>query len=535
MKLELLRRTHPDFAPGVLQLHADLFAGGAQFRQHIGTYLPQHDVEPGAVWERRKRLAHYVNYTAPIVNLFASLVASDSLSLDDAGDWWSAWDKNVDGLGTDLEVFAKRRLVDALVAQRSWWRVELPTPDTTPDSRAQFDALGLGDARLVAVPTRNIVHWCREEDGSYRWVVEYDRREELEDWLDAAPTLTETWTLWHADGSTRRWQLRYAKGSNAPAEAAEVEAPYNPLGTSPLVCLEMPSELYLLNLLADGQLELFRKRCALSWAIDRTCYAMPVLKTASKKKPDLMGAGYYLQLGKDDSLEWPAPPSSPFDTISAYIATLKDEVYRVAQQMASGVDNNAAAVGRSGESKKADAEATTTVACALGKLVREALQKTAALIASARNEEPPKVCGYDEYKEDDLAELVDTAVNAKLLEIPSATFRKILQQRIAKASLEDLDEETKQKIDDEIAAANEPAPVVDESTNDAADAAGEGDSNAPPHAAASSTNEPPTFFAWHVETGCVTREEIRRSLGLSGKAPGIPAELSQDPSSTTSP
>ena len=33
------------------------------------------------------------------------------------------------------------------------------------------------------------------------------------------------------------------------------------------------------------------------------------------------------------------------------------------------------------------------------------------------------------------------------------------------------------------------------------------------------------FYAWHVETGCVTREEIRASLGLKGKAPGIPAEL----------
>lgn len=526
MKLELLKRTHPSFNARVLQLHADLFAGGAQFRSHLSEYLPQHDVEPGAVWERRKKLSHYINYTAPIVNLFASLVASDALEIEDEGtsEWWSAWSKNVDGLGCELQSFAKRRLVDALVSQSSWWRVELPQPDTTPDSRAQFEALGLGEARLVAVPTTSIVNWCKNDDGSYRWVVEYARREELEEWIDEAPTVTETWTLWNADGSARRWQSRYRKGSQQALEAAEIEPPYNPLGTLPLVCLELQSELYLLNLLADAQLEVFRKRCALSWAIDRTCYAMAVLKTKSKKRPDVMGAGYYMQLGVDDVLEWPAPPSSPFDTIANYIATLKDEVYRVSQQMAAGVDNNAAAVGRSGESKKADAEATTTVARALAKIVVQAVQKTVALIAKARGEQAPKVCGMDDYDGEDVAALTDAAVNAKLLEIPSPTFRKVLQTRIALGSIEDADEETKAQIRAEIEAANTIAPSPEDATNtDAQDVT-------TPDAPAATTagggvDGAAKFFQWHVETGVVTREEVRRALGLSGEAPGIPEEL----------
>ena len=56
-------------------------------------------------------------------------------------------------------------------------------------------------------------------------------------------------------------------------------------------------------------------------------------------------------------------------------------------------------------------------------------------------------------------------MNAKLLEIPSPTFRKVLQTRIALGSIEDADEETKAQIRAEIEAANTIAPSPEDEAN----------------------------------------------------------------------
>lgn len=457
-KLQQLRREHPDFDRATLDLHADLFAGGAQFRRNLGRYLPQNDVEPVAVYERRKKLAHYLNYTAPIANYFASLLVGCPLQLGGAGaagDFYAALKEDCDGNGSDLNAFARARLTDALVSRRAWVRVEFPEGDGRDvESAADFEAAGLGRARLVAVPTKSITHWSRDASGAFAWVVEYDRREALEDFLDADVTVTETWTLWRADGSARRWQIAYPKGQppQLTDDVPEVPAPHNPTGRLPLVCLELPTELWLLNHLADAQLELFRKRCGLSWSIDRTCYAMAVLKTKARKKPDLMGAGYFLQLGTEDSLDWPAPPSTPFEVIGQYVSTLKDEIHRVATQMAQGVDNNAAAIGRSGESKSSDAQATVVVLRAYGKFVAEMVERLLCLVAAGRGEsEPFDVTGMDRYEADDPAVRAAQAETLTLLEIPSETLMRETLTRLALATLADADEETKAAIKREIA------------------------------------------------------------------------------------
>ena len=58
---------------------------------------------------------------------------------------------------------------------------------------------------------------------------------------------------------------------------------------------------------------------------------------------------------------------------------LKDEIYRVAQQMALGVENNAASVGRSAESKEVDSSSTETCLKAYASPVREAAEISQAM------------------------------------------------------------------------------------------------------------------------------------------------------------
>jgi hypothetical protein len=63
---------------------------------------------------------------------------------------------------------------------------------------------------------------------------------------------------------------------------------------------------------------------------------------------------------------------------------LVEEIHRVADQMAAGISNNAAAIGRSGDSKEADMMATAVVLAALGDRVRKPILDVLDLVARAR-------------------------------------------------------------------------------------------------------------------------------------------------------
>jgi len=484
MLASLLQRKHSHYREDALQRRRDLFEGGEAFRERVKHYLLRNDMEPPEVYDRRCKSAHYVNYTAPLVNLFASWLFTDEPEVEphtqdgekvEPDAFYSRFCEDCDGLGTDDDAFLRARIVDSLVDDCAFWQVCFPKPGSTPESLAEWEQQGVGRATLRPIKARNVINWRRakrETDGQpgrLLWLLEYQRDEELLEITDADVTVTETWTLWRADGQHKRWSWSFpqSKPRKSNEDVPEIEAPYDPTGSLPIVDLCLPHELRLVEHLSSAQLEHFRKRCALSWGMDRTCYVMPVLKTKARKTPPRMGAGYYLQLGTDESLEWPAPPSTPYDTIGGYIATLKDEIHRVAIAMAQGVDNNAAAIGRSGDSKQADANATEKVLFALGKFVVLVWERTLDLVSLGRGDAYQWTArGMDEYSIADVGTLVEQAVSAELLKIQSPTFQREMQTRLALATLGDgTDEATRNAIKQEIFApdiepAKSPADVL---------------------------------------------------------------------------
>lgn len=460
MKYSLLQRTHPDAQLAAAQRHRDLFEGGEAFRARIADYLPKNEQEPDVVYKRRCARAHYLNYCARIVRWFAAALFGCPpvyRSEPEAPEWYTARLKeDADGAGTDLDVVLRDAFTRALVAGRAYVRVERPDPgDFTPASLADADRAGLRDVRLCPVPTEQVRHWRRNPDGSFAWVLEHHKREELVELDDATPTITETWTCWREDGTARRWAIAYKadRKPTATTDVPEIEAP-TPFGALPLVELALPSELHLLRHIADAQIEHFRKRNALSWSIDRTCYAMPAFFLKNKKNPPVMGAGYYLLLGETEKVEWPAPPSAPFEVIQSIARELVQEIHRVVEQMALAVDNNAAAaVGRSGDSKDADSRATQIVLPAFGVHVREFAEKVLDLVTLARGEALTwSVEGMDRYEGVDASTIVDVALASDPLAIPSVTHRREVFKAVSRAMLPHVREDVRAAIDREIEA-----------------------------------------------------------------------------------
>jgi hypothetical protein len=123
--------------------------------------------------------------------------------------------------------------------------------------------------------------------------------------------------------------------------------------------------------------------------------------------------------------------------------------------MALGVENNAAAVGRSAESKASDAESTRVVLVAFSRIVKETIEYTLDLIAAARGESVRwSVEGLDDFAAMDIDAFLNqlALLKDKVGSIPSRTFAVQANQRLAESLLRDADEKTKAKIRQEIEA-----------------------------------------------------------------------------------
>lgn len=468
MKLKLLRRRHAECDVETWQRYHHLAEGGPHFKKNIKKYLPQHEVEPAAVYKLRCELAHYLNYCGPIAQYFSSMlfssppvIASDPDTVDEE---YADFKEDADGKGTDLDAFIQECFNEAMVKKCSFARVELPTQPSDEErdklTLKDFEDQGLGAVRLCKLSPENVINWRKDERGRFLWVVEYDRREELLSFGDEECTVTETWTWW-SDDDVKRWQLQYKKSERPDIEKDVPEvAPPQHLGRIPIVALELPSTLWLMSFIADAQLEHFRKSCGLSWSIDRSCYAMPYFFLVDAKKPPKQGAGYYGLLGEKDRVEWPAPSAVPYETIETRIAALKDEIHRVAQQMARGVENNAAAVGRSGASKIADNTATEVVLGAYAHHVCEFIESLMDLVSFARSDDVNwSVTNPATFDLGDANTLIQNAILAMPLGIMSAEHQIQTQTAIAMAMNAHADETAKKKIRQQIVESFSPEAI----------------------------------------------------------------------------
>lgn len=463
MKYAALNRTHPDYDAARIDRHHDLFVGGDAFRAHVDRYLPRGGAEPLAVYKERCAKAQYLNYLGRSFRWFVAALFQSPLSFtsepETTDPFWTTLKEDCDGQGTDLDVFLSQAFLDALVHRFAWWRVEFPV-DLPPDATlADADEMDARRAVLRRVPIGDLINWRCDERGRLVWLLERSVRVELLDIGDDHATTTETWTQWREDGTVRRWELAWTKDRPKPnTDVSEVEPPPNRLGKIPFACIELPEALHLGAMAAEPQIAHFRNEAAATWAIDRACYVMPWFRLKNARKPPVMGTGYFGILGLDEDVFYPEVPSAPFAILSERGQMLVTELHRIVEQMALSVDNNAAAaVGRSGESKSADAAATQVVLPAFGRYVRAAVEVTFDMIAEGRGEALDwSVGGMDRYTVEATGSLVDTALAAEPLTIPSVTHRRELFKQLSRGMLPAVTETVRKQIEREIDAGTNP-------------------------------------------------------------------------------
>lgn len=466
-----LQQTHDSYDAELWADYDAIYAGGKKFFARIRRFLHQNEAEPATVYLKRLQEANYRCYAGGIVDYFASYLFGSELTVKakrgkaagaqaevPADPFYAAFKEDCDGLDNDIHLFLRSRVAEAMTKKVSWWLVEMPTAPADieagpADSLAEWKKQGLDKGHIRGLSADQVLDWEVDDNGVLMWAIVLSVKVTRALPGDMRTTVVERYDVYDRE-TVQRFELVYEK-SNPPAKNVNILPDGAPrahgFSRVPLVNVDVGDALWLINRVASPQLEHFRLSCAQGWGIRRTCYAMPIFNVIDKEKPPVMGVGHYIMIGKDEKMEWSAPPATPFVAIGEAIKSEKDEIYRVVHQMAMGVDNNAAAVGRSAESKEIDSAAVRVVLDALGKIVREAVERTYSLLSEARGEDYEwSIDGLDDFSDANFDELVAAALGFETIPIASPTLKREWHKRLAAAALPDADQQTKDKITAEI-------------------------------------------------------------------------------------
>ncbi len=148
----------------------DAVIGGTQYlREHAIELLPIEAREEQEAWQRRVYHAVMSPFTTRVAEQCASLILRKAINLTsrtedgEVDPYWLDLKENVDGLGTDIDTFARRIIISSVLYGHSACIVDYPSTEVAPNLAVERE---LGHRPyFVHIDARQILGW-RKDVGS---------------------------------------------------------------------------------------------------------------------------------------------------------------------------------------------------------------------------------------------------------------------------------------------------------------------------------------------------------------------------------
>lgn len=458
MQIFLLDAKHPEYKGDRWRDNLALYEGGELFEQRVRNFIQKNPQEMPDVYEFRVKDVTYRSYIGSITDYLAGAVFERPADFNtgakgQAPEWFAAWREDVDGEGADFTDFLNDVFIDSLRAPRGYILLEAYLPEVLrePISAAEHAAGGAQHVQLTRLCPEDVYDWEYGPDRKLNWCITHSCKDVRPTPMVAREWVEETWRFYDRV-AVYQFRIQYKKGERPPLETELVaEMAAHGFDQVPIVPLDVPKGLRLVERLRGAQIGHLRESAALDYSVRQTAYAMPIIFDDNVTDPGTMGSGYFWKLSQEAKVGWLSPPTESHQLMAQNIEAKRQEIYRLAHQMALGVDNNASSIGRSAESKLADSKNTNTMLGAWGTRIRECAKSLLDLISSVRREtETWRVEGFDSFESIDLAALLDAGSVVAATTFPSPTLRKVYFRRLARAVVPDLSQDERDAIDKEI-------------------------------------------------------------------------------------
>lgn len=476
-------------------------------------------------------------------------------------DFWDEFAKDADRKGTPFSGVIREAVRTALLKKKALVALDFPDPGKKPENRLEEKALGADRGYAYNLPVEELVDWELDDQGRFEWCVLYEKIVERPSPKASRSLETHRWTVWTrgeapdvdqndlaafeaakeagdlqaASRVLRTLQKRATPAPDAKARweryeftcpigwdafSPDTEIPLVDSGETsfpeiPILLLELPAGLWAGNLLGPMAVEHWSRRSALVGAEARN---MTAVTFAELGKDDgglgadaLDGATKRALREKGVDIALPGrlgvaePQAHAYEVVQRDLKDLKDEMFRVAHQMAMSVDNSSSSTRRSGESKKQDKTDVDVVLGALAVFAKVLAVRVYRVLAAAMKEADVlwTARGLDKFTAEDRTELTQEGMSLGIVldSIPSPTFRKEALTQFAFRWAPNLDPTTQDTIRKEIAdgvdshqeledkllenekdAADDPAPTPGDAHDDAQKVALEAAKNPAPGA-----------------------------------------------------
>lgn len=495
-----LRQANPCYDAKYWHRLRALYRGGKKLlgdRDLMREVFPPHRDELDDIYKERCKRAFYIPYAGEIVDhIIASLTAEPLVvSLTDAEegeplpDFYDKFVKDCSppgGKEVNINQLVRKTLLDAMQVQTGWVLYDLETPKTPDGMPVRFGSLraqetsGALDVYVDTLDAESVIDWDEDSSGELIWAIVHTSECRREGIAGRRNRTTERWVYWTRD-SWELYEITY-DNDKKPRDTDLVRRISGGIHTHkkvPLRRLSLPDGLWVMEKLEGLAREHFNKRAGLSWAELQSLlpelYEFLAPEASSKgaiigenqEDPGRAfsqnrGQGFVQVRGGDDTAMFVGPDSAPFTHTMESCNNVRDEMHRVTHQMKLSVDNTAASMQRSGESKAHDKAAESVVLTFLGLLAREFLKGLLQDVCLARNElelmDQWKVKGMEKFDDVATSDAVDLGVALETVPIPSPTFQRRFKMNLARAvlgseaspkDLEMIEEELEKNIPDE--------------------------------------------------------------------------------------
>jgi len=412
------------------QLLRDAYFGTGGFAD--GTYLEKHKRERKEKYDTRRRLAYYLNYTAPAVNSHVDPIFRQEIKRDWSGQGSALFEKfidDVDMAGTTLQNFARRVALGAKLYGVNFVVVD-NAADQPPTLGAAIETRALPYAYIVE-PDR-VVDYATDRYGrlvmfAYREPVDRDNNKADADYNVRLWTKTG-WELWDKE----RKKLLDSGQHNLGRVPVVV---WSARELDPADILP-PSEF---GAIASTNLAIYQLCSWLTEILQNQAFSILVYPSNESTS---------LTIGTDNALQFPedarhtpafiAPPADPAQMLADQIDRLVQEIYRMANlTLVTGVKEQ-----KSGIAKAWDFESTNQTLAGFAATCEAAEKKIAELFSLWTGQQIDYVVEYPcDFAIVDVAEELKNAQAAVDLNMGSR-FNIEVAKKIMAAYLPKLDPET---------------------------------------------------------------------------------------------
>jgi hypothetical protein len=477
---KLLCREHPSRDAAQWARLRALYKGGEAIFKDARVceeVFPRHRDEHPAIYLERVTRAYYIPYAGEIIGHLVSAIAEQSLSMSTGGDesedaYPAFYDEffgdvsKAGGRTVSIDQLLKELIETALVCGCAWTLVELPAMRNEQGEPLQFgsqyDQEKAGALRAYAMPIAPecVLDWEETDNGQLKWALLYFEDRPRETLFDDRNKIRRTW--WYYD------KEKWAKLEIVVKEDQEIRdeqiIPLIDEGAHtfqrvPLARMVLPAGLWAMDKLGRMASAHLNLRSGLHWAQTQSAFqdlyefqdnqrrSGVRVEEGMASDPDrainqTRGPGYVQVRGKEDDARFVGPDPASFDQILKSCTDIRDDMHRVTHQMALSTDNGAAALKRSGESKKQDKAAASVILRALGEHLREVALDIVRLVSLGRGEVELvaqwTAQGFEKFDLADVDGEVERGVLVKELDVPSPTFKKLSLLQLCKLILGDL-------------------------------------------------------------------------------------------------